>query len=95
MDWRPEFSSQGWCRPYAVKLLADINPVADLGVLLFEKLEEFPCQENKENGCGQQIKNQPFGLLTLSLKLTPEFTFLFTVCAFFLQVHSWLFKEFM
>ena len=83
MDWRPEFSSQGWCRPYAVKLLADINLVADLGVLLFEKLEEFPCQENKENGCGQQIKNQPFGLLTLSLKLTPEFTFLFTVCAFF------------
>ena len=44
----------GWCRPYAVKLLAGINPVADLGVLLFEKLEEFPYQENKENGCGQQ-----------------------------------------
>ena len=87
MDWRPEFSSQGWCRPYAVKLLADINPVANLGALLFEKLEEFPYQENKENGCGKQFKKTPFGLLTLSLKLTLEFTFLFTVCAFFLQVH--------
>ena len=35
VDRRPEFSPQGRCRPYAVKLLADINPVADLGVLLF------------------------------------------------------------
>ena len=56
MDWRPEFSSQGWCRPYAVKLLADINPVANLGVLLFEKLEEFPYQENKEKWVWSTIK---------------------------------------
>ena len=87
MDWRPEFSSQGLCRPYAVKLLADINLVANLGVLLFEKLEEFPYQENK-------IKKKPFGLLTLSLKLTLEFTFLFTVlCLFFFKFTcSWLLK---